>query len=493
MKIKNRLWISFFIAIVMPLLVAIISVGVFSAVQLHRFQETYGVEEGDYSLLTKPYQAWNRMTDSYYKEMEQIAGETPDKLLTEEELNAWNEKLGKKHAALVLKKSDRVIYDGAAAYGWSAELPNSASYSNRSREGFLVGEDSQFLVKQLDFKDSSGSVYSLFIMTQVSGMLPEAKNILVGVVVGLVGLVLITGIGLTIWTSKGIMAPIKRLEVATRRISKGDLDFTIECGRNDEIGQLCEDFEQMRKRLKESAEEKINQDKQNKILISNICHDLKTPITSIQGYVEGIMDGVANTPEKQEKYIKTIYNKASEMNTLINELTIYSKLDTNRVPYNFQKLPVDEYFEDCIDELKLELETENVRLSYYNYCSDDVLIIADPEQLSRVIHNIVSNAVKYMNKPTRYINFRIKDVGDFIQVEIEDNGKGIAAKDLPFIFERFFRADSSRNETKGSGIGLSIVQKILDDHGGKIWATSKENVGTTMYFVLRKYQEVHNE
>ena len=181
------------------------------------------------------------------------------------------------------------------------------------------------------------------------------------------------------------------------------------------------------------------------------------------------------------------------MNTLINELTIYSKLDTNRVPYNFQKLPVEEYFEDCIDELKLELETENVRLSYYNYCSDDVLIIADPEQLSRVIHNIVSNAVKYMNKPTRYINFRIKDVGDFIQVEIEDNGKGIAAKDLPFIFERFFRADSSRNETKGSGIGLSIVQKILDDHGGKIWATSKENVGTTMYFVLRKYQEVHNE
>ena len=98
-----------------------------------------------------------------------------------------------------------------------------------------------------------------------------------------------------------------------------------------------------------------------------------------------------------------------------------------------------------------------------------------------------------MNREPKSIHIRIKDVGDFIQVEIEDTGKGISGKDLPYIFERFFRADSSRNETKGNGIGLSIVKKILDDHGGKIWATSKENVGTTMYFVLRKYQEVSNE
>ena len=102
-----------------------------------------------------------------------------------------------------------------------------------------------------------------------------------------------------------------------------------------------------------------------------------------------------------------------------------------------------------------------------------------------------------MNRLTGYvtcafiINIRLRDVGDFVQVEIEDNGKGIATKDLTKIFDRFYRTDASRNSTRGgSGIGLSIVKKILEDHGGKVWATSKEGVGTTMYFVLRKYQEV---
>ena len=116
---------------------------------------------------------------------------------------------------------------------------------------------------------------------------------------------------------------------------------------------------------------------------------------------------------------------------------------------------------------------------------------ADPEQLKRVINNIVSNSLKYMEREHGLINLRVKDVGDFIQVELEDNGKGIAAKDLPNIFDRFYRTDASRNSSKGgSGIGLSIVKKIIEDHGGKIWATSREGVGTVMYFVIRKYQEV---
>ena len=118
-------------------------------------------------------------------------------------------------------------------------------------------------------------------------------------------------------------------------------------------------------------------------------------------------------------------------------------------------------------------------------------MIADAEQMKRVINNIIGNSVKYLDKERGMINIRIKDVGDFVQVEIEDNGRGIAAKDLPYIFDRFYRADSSRNSSQGgSGIGLSIVKKIVEDHGGRIWATSKEGMGTEMHFVLRKYQEV---
>lgn len=149
------------------------------------------------------------------------------------------------------------------------------------------------------------------------------------------------------------------------------------------------------------------------------------------------------------------------------------------------------YFRDCVEEVGLELEARGIELGYFNFVDEDVMVIADAEQMKRVINNIIGNSLKYMDKKNGIINIRILDVGDFVQVEIEDNGKGIAAKDLPNIFDRFYRTDSSRNSSKGgSGIGLSIVKKIIEDHGGKIWANSKLGAGTVMYFVLRKYQEV---
>ena len=300
-----------------------------------------------------------------------------------------------------------------------------------------------------------------------------------------------TALSVGLWIYRSIAVPLVKLKKATKNIKEGNLDFVLEVEGNDEFSQLCQDFEEMRKRLKESTEEKILMDKENKELISNISHDLKTPITAVKGYVEGIMDGVADTPEKMDRYVRTIYNKTNEMDHLINELTFYSKIDTNRIPYTFSKLNVEDYFSDCAEELGLEMETRGIELVYANYVEKDVQVIADGEQIRRVIHNIVSNAIKYMEKPRGIIQLRVKDVGDFIQVEIEDNGKGIAAKDLPYIFDRFYRTDVSRNSSKGgSGIGLSIVKKIMEDHGGKVWATSRLGIGTIMYFVLRKYQEV---
>lgn len=314
-----------------------------------------------------------------------------------------------------------------------------------------------------------------------------AKDLLFSATVILV----FTALSIGLWIYRSIATPLVKLKKATQNIKDGNLDFVLEVDGDDEFSELCRDFEEMRKRLKESAEEKVLLDKENKELISNISHDLKTPITAVKGYVEGIMDGVADTPEKMDRYIKTIYNKTNEMDHLINELTFYSKIDTNRIPYTFSKLNVEDYFSDCAEEVGLELETRGIELVYANYVESGVLVIADGEQIRRVIHNIISNAVKYMEKPKGIIQIRVKDVGDFIQVEIEDNGKGIAAKDLAYIFDRFYRTDVSRNSSKGgSGIGLSIVKKILEDHGGKVWATSRLGIGTIMYFVLRKYQEV---
>lgn len=338
--------------------------------------------------------------------------------------------------------------------------------------------------------ESDGTVYDISITDSADSqgrVHVMAKDLFISAFVILISVAL--GVGL--WVYRSIAVPLVKLKKATQNIKEGNLDFVLDVEGKDEFSELCQDFEEMRRRLKESTEEKSLIEKENRELISNISHDLKTPITAVKGYVEGIMDGVADTPEKMDRYVRTIYNKTNEMDHLINELTFYSKIDTNRIPYTFSKLNVEDYFEDCSEEVGLELETRGIELVYANYVEKDVMVIADGEQIRRVIHNIISNAIKYMDKPKGIIQIRIKDVGDFIQIEIEDNGKGIGPKDLPYIFDRFYRTDVSRNSSKGgSGIGLSIVKKILEDHGGKVWATSRLGIGTIMYFVLRKYQEV---
>ena len=338
--------------------------------------------------------------------------------------------------------------------------------------------------------ESDGTVYDISITDSADSqgrVHVMAKDLFISAFVILISVALVVGL----WVYRSIAVPLVKLKKATQNIKEGNLDFVLDVEGKDEFSELCQDFEEMRRRLKESTEEKSLIEKENRELISNISHDLKTPITAVKGYVEGIMDGVADTPEKMDRYVRTIYNKTNEMDHLINELTFYSKIDTNRIPYTFNKLNVEDYFEDCSEEVGLELETRGIELVYANYVEKDVMVIADGEQIRRVIHNIISNAIKYMDKPKGIIQIRIKDVGDFIQIEIEDNGKGICPKDLPYIFDRFYRTDVSRNSSKGgSGIGLSIVKKILEDHGGKVWATSRLGIGTIMYFVLRKYQEV---
>ena len=357
----------------------------------------------------------------------------------------------------------------ASLYGFSQ------TQAKHVQESSSQASDSNQMIYDISLAQSSSSQVKLM-----------AKDMILTATIILV----FTALSVGLWIYRSIAVPLVKLKKATQNIKEGNLDFVLEVEGKDEFSQLCQDFEEMRKRLKESTEEKILMDKENKELISNISHDLKTPITAVKGYVEGIMDGVADTPEKMDRYVRTIYNKTNEMDHLINELTFYSKIDTNRIPYTFSKLNVEDYFSDCAEELGLEMETRGIELVYANYVEKGVQVIADGEQIRRVIHNIVSNAIKYMEKPRGIIQLRVKDVGDFIQVEIEDNGKGIAAKDLPYIFDRFYRTDVSRNSSKGgSGIGLSIVKKIMEDHGGKVWATSRLGIGTIMYFVLRKYQE----
>lgn len=495
MKFKNKIIISFCIIIFIPILLAVAVLFSFQQIQLKAIQQTYGVENDDLSYFSNSMQLLSRFTQEAFERLEDLASENPGKLEDEKYLEQLNAQLEEKYSYLVVRKEDEILYVGGDVdLPFLKELPPYGGAKEGANRGVYVDGEEQALIKQIDFICEDGSDGSIFIITILEETVPEIKSLIADGLVAIAMILVLTAVMLTIWIYTSFINPIKKLQVAAQNIKDGNLDFTVDVESNDEIGELCRTFEEMRQRLKDNTEEKLSGERENKTLISNIAHDLKTPITAVKGYAEGLIDGVADTPEKRDKYIKTIYNKANEMDTLINELTLYAKIDTNRIPYNFAKLNVSDYFNDCVEEIGLDLEAKNIGLGYFNYADEDVQIIADPEQLKRVVNNIIGNSVKYLDKQKGQINMRIKDVGDFIQVEIEDNGRGIASRDLPYIFDRFYRADASRNSaTGGSGIGLSIVKKIIEDHGGKIWATSKESIGTVMYFVIRKYQEVPYE
>lgn len=487
MKFRTRLQVTFITIIILPLVLTALAFFIIGFCLLYHPAKDITITEIDYSLMSDGIQSYGKITEELYTQIKTELQEHPEKAEDLNFLEAKNEEIGKRFSYLIVRKDNQMYYAGdETAEIIFDKLPEYGETGYENKMHYF--NDIQRIVKQINFRFSDGSEGTVFIVTHIKSLI--SKTLLIDMLIAIILILLFTSIMLTRWIHKGVFRPVNELNTAMQNIAEGNFEYRLSEAGKGEIGELYRNYEEMRLRLKESAEEKVQQEKQNRELISNISHDLKTPITAIKGYVEGIMDGVADTPEKMDKYIRTVYNKANDMDRLINELTIYSGINSNRIPYNFHRINVADYFKDCVEEVGLDLDSKNFELNYSNLVDPDVVVIADPEQMKRVINNIIGNSVKYMDKSHGVIDIRILDEIDSIRVEIEDNGKGIAAKDLPNIFERFYRTDSSRNSSKGgSGIGLSIVKKIVEDHGGYIWATSKEGEGTCMHFVLRKYSE----
>lgn len=492
MKLKHKLIISFLSIIAIPLSLFCLFSVILVQYQVTLIQNSYGVAAELTDFFPTNNRLFNQLMNNVQSKLVQEVNNNKELIEDKTALDYYCRKQAGQFVNVVLLKEDEIYYCYKSLEQGEIEAIAQEAVQEDSVQDNAVylSKENTILGKAMETVFADGSRCQIFTLVRVNQWLPELKMLVTQFILAMVFILFLTACIFTTWIYRSIVQPIKELRLATEKIKTGNLDFQVKQGGNDEMGQLCTDFEEMRQRLKENAEEKIRFDNENRELISNISHDLKTPITSIKGYVEGIMDGVADTPEKMERYLKTVYNKTNDMQRLIDELTFYSKIDTNRIPYNFNKICVNAYFGDCAEEVGLDLGAKNIVFQYANYVDEDVMVIADPEQLRRVINNIISNSCKYFDKAQCFINMRVKDVGDFIQVEIEDNGKGIAAKDIPYIFDRFYRTDSSRNSAQGgSGIGLSIVHKIMEDHGGKVWATSKEGTGTVVHFVLRKYQE----
>jgi signal transduction histidine kinase len=284
-----------------------------------------------------------------------------------------------------------------------------------------------------------------------------------------------------------IIKPLKKLEEGTKKIKNGDLDFNIISTSKDELGRVCNSFEKMRVELKSSIEKQVQYEENRKELISNISHDLKTPITAIKGYSQGIIDGVANTEEKRDRYLQVIYAKSKDMDRLIDQLFLFSKLDLNRLPFEMKVVAAKPYFDHFIEDIEVELQVMGIHLSYKNQIDEETKIIVDEQNLKRALTNIVQNSVKYMKKDHKKIDIHIEEIGDTIEVCIRDNGIGIKANEIEFIFDKFYRCDKSRNsEIGGSGIGLAITKQIIERHNGKIHASSEYGKYTSICFTLKK-------
>ncbi|UQX52766.1 HAMP domain-containing histidine kinase [Cytobacillus pseudoceanisediminis] len=304
----------------------------------------------------------------------------------------------------------------------------------------------------------------------------------------LVGVLVLTNGLLTYLVSKSIIKPLLRLKEAANDISRGNLDTKIEVsGKKDELNELAMAFDIMRGRLKEAADIQMQYEKNQKELIASISHDLKTPLTSIKGYIRGISDGVANTPEKMDRYIRTIEKTSDEMESLISELLLYSKLDLPNVPYDMREMDLVSYFDHYLEELRFNLAGQNVSLSLECQPNQSYRVHADRGKLNRVVANIVQNSLKYMNEEKKELMFRLSSKAEEVIVEIRDNGAGVSKDELPYLFDRFYRTDVSRNSaTGGTGLGLSIVKKIIEGHGGTIWARGGTGHGLSIWFTLKK-------
>lgn len=282
-----------------------------------------------------------------------------------------------------------------------------------------------------------------------------------------------------------ILRPINKLKNGVEEITRGNYDVEVENNVPNEIGLLIDSFNEMAQKLQESERMKAEYEANRKALIANISHDLKTPITSIQGYIEAIMDENAVNPENINKYLKIIYSNSAYINRLIDDLFLFSKLDMQKLEFQFIKVEVRPFLHDLMEEFKLELEENEISFQFIDMMKNDCSFNIDRKRLYQVFRNIIGNAVKYGPEQNLSIKTELYLQDEFVCIDIRDNGPGISEDKLSHIFDRFYRIDKERTkDLMSTGLGLAIAKELVEAHGGKIIVSSKENEGTCFTIML---------
>lgn len=295
----------------------------------------------------------------------------------------------------------------------------------------------------------------------------------------MVGIFLLMIITMIVLLSKlltdGILKPLNELTRAAEHIANGDLDFEIQLKTEDELGLLCNEFDKMRQRLKYTLDKQARYERSRKQLIASISHDLKTPLTSIKGYIEGLQDGIATDQETHDRYLEVIHTKAVQLNRLIDDLFTFSKLELNEFQIDLEYMNANALMDHATQHYSVEYHDAPFEIRCITPFDSGILRV-DEKRIMQVIDNIVDNASKFTNS---FIRISSSTGDDHYCIHIEDDGDGISPSDLPYIFDHFYKVDKSRNTArKGTGLGLAICKQLVEAHGGHIHVESTRGTGT---------------
>ncbi len=281
------------------------------------------------------------------------------------------------------------------------------------------------------------------------------------------------------YNTANIINPIAELKKKTDLLAEGDLSSEIDGSGIAEIKLLCDSVETLRIKLKESLYYNKKADENRRFLISGISHDLRTPITAAGGYIEGILDNVASTDEKRAEYLQKALMRLNQVNELINDLLLYSKLDLGQLPFEFKTVDICSFIRLAAEDNSFDLSKPIPVVCDF----DRRYVRLDCEQLRRVIQNITDNAKKHSDGN---IVIYLRENTSSVIIEIADSGGGVSPNALPHIFEKFYRGDNSRKADGSSGLGLAIAKLIIEGHGGHIWAVNNSFGGLSVMISLKK-------
>jgi signal transduction histidine kinase len=304
----------------------------------------------------------------------------------------------------------------------------------------------------------------------------------------ILAVLIVTNVTLTLWISTSVLRPLKALQKGTKEIREGNLDDALPYQRKDEFGQVCADFDEMRKHLKQSVRVQLQYEQYRKELLAGISHDLRTPLTSIKGYVQGFKDNIADSPDKRERYFNAIETRTADLESLVDSLASFSQMDTGHYVFHFEKTDLKEWIIGYLAEERMEADKRNQTIAL-SIDIDKATVMLDSHEMGRVITNILANSSKHAKKPCSNVQVSLSTRNDgWLRIVFQDDGPGVSPEDTERIFESFYRGDAARTQPgKGSGLGLSIARQIIYAHGGNI--TSESVGGLRIIIDLPAYKE----